>query len=99
VVIGDLYFVCTCVLPGEADAVFVVDADRVLTGAVVGEGFETRTGRLKVVERVGRVKHSEFAKRDSFDVIEPTRPLTVEDFLGILVCEALDHILILSRDT
>src|SRR5674476_124464 len=44
VVVGDLNLVCAAVGPDEADAVLIVDADRVLAGTVADELFQAVAG-------------------------------------------------------
>lgn len=59
-VVGDLYVGRSCRRPFEADAVLVVDPDRVLAGTVPCQFLQTVPGRdTKVVDALGRAQEPE----------------------------------------
>jgi len=94
-VVGDLDGVGVAAGPPEADAPLVVDADAVLTGPVSGELLEPVAWRdAEVGERLGGVQDEEFPAGAALEVGRPAPAgAPFEELLGVVVTEALDHVL------
>lgn len=60
-VVHDFDVACFAVPPLKADAVSVVDANTVLAGPVVFEGFERQSWALEIMQRSRRVEDGQFA--------------------------------------
>jgi hypothetical protein len=80
--------------PGEAEAVLVVDANRVLAFAVTLERFQPIAGRNpQVVEFLGDVELLEFAESYFLDVgWQVRRLISFVDLLGGIASERNDHL-------
>lgn len=92
---GDLDKVGIPAVPAEADAPLVVDADAVLAGAVSGELFEAVAGwDAEVGERFGGVEDEQLPEDATLEVGGPAPDgAPFEELLGVVVPEALDHVL------
>jgi len=93
VIINDLNVVRIAVLPPEADAPLIVDANTVLTGAIAFELFEAVPGRnAEVIELFGGVHDAELPQHEPLELgREATDWLALEQALGVPVGEAVDH--------
>jgi hypothetical protein len=93
VVVHDLDVVGIASRPAKADGPLVVDADAPLTGSVTTEPLETISRRdPKVFQGDGRIELPQLAQGDALHVCaEPSNRSPIEELLGILVTEALDH--------
>ena len=99
-VIGNLYVVRAVVLPAEADAPLIVDADAVLALALPFQSFEaiTRWGS-QVPQRLGSLDHFQFPARRFLKRLIAPDLLIVQQPLGIPIAKAPDHDLRLFRNT
>lgn len=79
--------------PNEAYPPLVIDADRMLPGAIPFQPFQTIPRRgTQILECAGVVQHPEFPQRRALDLLrELLREKTLIDSLGFLVLEGLDH--------
>jgi hypothetical protein len=71
----------------------LIDSDAVLALSVASELFQSISGRhSKVIECVGSVEDQELAQRDPVrGLVQPSRPLSLPDKLGLLVAERPQH--------
>ena len=92
-VIDDLDAPRRAVVPDEADAPSVVDANAVLTPAIAPQSLQSITWRrAQVVEPVGRIKHQKLHPRTLLDRSRQTaNGMASEDGSRVLVGEAPDH--------
>ena len=79
--------------PAEADLILVVDPDRMLSDAIMGQGVKPIAGRRSQVVQVGRlIEDGELPSRRGKDRSwEPLRPAAAMDRLGHAIREALDQ--------
>jgi hypothetical protein len=92
-IVHNLNVVSVPIMPREADAPLVIDADAVLSCAVATKLLKT-IGRwsAQVSEGLGVAEHAKFTIGYLLDVVrEFSRALTGEDLLGFLIPEGLDH--------
>lgn len=85
--------------PHEANTKLIVDANAVLTGAVVLQGLQTIAGRhAQIVENPCPIQLLEFSTRHGLDVRKTPYALPLEQTLGIGALEGLDrHVLIVTQ--
>jgi hypothetical protein len=93
VVIDDLDVIGVPVLPAEADAPLIVDANTVLARAVALELFKSVAGRnTQVLELLGGIDETNLTEHEPEQVGgEPPDTLSLEQALGVPIREALDH--------
>ena len=98
-VIDDFGRVRVPVLPDEADAPLVIDADAVPARQVALEGFEAVARRHpQVIQDRRRRKLRELAKGDALDVGgQPPRAFALPNLLRLRAAEVLNHLLRLKR--
>ena len=79
--------------PHETDAPLVVDANAVLSFAIIFQCFEPIGWRnFQIVENLGFVQHEQFAQSDLLNVTRQlARHFSTLDFFSFLGCEADDH--------
>jgi hypothetical protein len=90
VVIGDFDVVCVIGygVPCKTDAVLLVDADAVLSGAVAGEQFEVIAWRLAKRINIRRAVYSEKAKNGAMsDVRREPMSHTMPESFCLFICE------------
>src|SRR5262245_19003431 len=92
VVIDDFDIGRTLLGPHETDAPLIVDADRMLAGAVSRERLEpVRRRCTQVVEVAGVVEHVELSQRLSLDAAEPLHERAHPKSLGSAIAKRSDH--------
>src|SRR5918996_3516837 len=90
VIVDDLDILGT-LPPHETDPPLIIDPDRVLTGAIALQSFETIAGRqAQVLQARGRVQHVQLAGRDAGDAPEPCRGRALKQGSRRLVPKAPD---------
>jgi hypothetical protein len=78
--------------PPEADAVLIVDADRVLALAVALQGLKSIAGRREqILKYDGIVEHLKLSLDDPLDVSETPGGLALVDGLRLLGAEGTNH--------
>src|SRR5262245_89272 len=99
VVVDDLDVEGVVVLPDEADAPLIVDANAVLTCSVPFQVLQMVTGRYaKVLDRPRIVDEQKLDACPPLEIkSETTYGLPVEDAFGVAISEASYHTAILSR--
>ena len=93
VIIHDFHVVGVAVVPGEADAVLIVDADAVGCGAISFQSFELVSGgRAEIVELSRLVEEKQFAPGRPFDGLEPADGAIVEKGRSFRTFEGSDQV-------
>ena len=92
-VVDDLDIPRRAVVPDEADAPSIVDANAVLTPAIAPQGLQSIAGRrAQVVEPAGRIKHQKLHPRTLLDRSrQAANGMASEDGSSVLVGETPDH--------
>ena len=93
-VVDDLDIPRRAVVPDEADAPSVVDANAVLTPAIAPQSLQSVAGRRRaqVVEPAGRIKYQKLHPRALLDRSrQAANGMASEDGSSVLVGEAPDH--------
>jgi len=98
-IIYDLNFIGMTVLPVEADAPLIVDADAQLTLTIAAELFKAVGRRYaKKFKSCRRMYLTKFTQSDRLNVSRQTRRKeTFENLFCLLATECFNHGLILSR--
>ena len=93
VIVGDLDVVRVAVLPPEADAPLIVDANTVLPGAIPFQLLQAISGRdAEVLELLCGVHEAELPEQRTLEVgREAADTLALKQALGVPIGEALDH--------
>jgi hypothetical protein len=93
VIVDDLDVGRIAVLPPEANAPLIVDANTVLAGTNPFELLQTVAGRdAKVLEPLGGIDDPELAQHQPLELHwEATDWLAREQTLGVPISEAVDH--------
>ena len=98
VVIGDFDVMGAILVPSEADAVLVVDPDRILPGAVALERLEPVARRgAQIIEPMGGVEHRQFSQGGPFDMHETADASMGGERCGVAAGKATDHMRYVSR--
>jgi hypothetical protein len=92
-VINDLHIERVSVLPPEADAPLLIDADTVLSLAIALQRFQLiRRRNYEIAQINGTVQILQLLTRPLLDLsIEPLYKFAPEYLLGVLVPEGPDH--------
>jgi len=86
------------VLPGEADAILIVDPYAVLPTSISTESLEVvARERTQVVESLRCVQLRQLALSDPGNAPKPPRRITLEQRLGVSIPEGPDHLLRVLR--
>ena len=85
--------------PDETDTVLVVNADGVLSFAVIAERFEGHSVTGKIGKRVDGIQDQETAERNPLDISELAARFFVKDLLCFGATERGDHRTIKIRTT
>jgi len=99
VIVTNLDALGVAVLPHEADAPLVVDADAVLPAAIARQRFQpVRRRNAQIIKTLCGIQHPQLAPRDDLDLVgqlpaEQTRP----DALRRFVVEGNNHYWIVSH--
>jgi hypothetical protein len=92
VIVYDLYIVGTSIFPSKAESPAFVDTNTVLALPVRFQGFQMIAGRHCQVPQSSRpVEVEQFATRGSLERFESGDGQVVEQILGLLIFEGLDH--------
>lgn len=85
-------------LPAEADAPLIVDADAVLTTPIAFQRFQPIGRRdTQILETGSGIEHAQLASGDRLDIgRQPARALTTPNLFGFLVDKAPDHALTIT---
>jgi hypothetical protein len=93
VVISEFDIVGSVLHPHKADAVLVIDADAVLSGAISVKRLKTISGGYaQVLQSSGRFKLIKLAKGDGPDALPAPVGATGEEFPRVIVSKALNHV-------
>ena len=81
------------VLPAEADAPLIVDANAVLAGPIAFEFLQAVAGRdAQILELLGGVHEAELAQHEALELRwEAADRLSLEQALGVPIGETVDH--------
>lgn len=81
------------VVPAEADAPLVVDADAVLTTPIAFQRFQPIGRRdTQILETGSGIEHAQLASGNRLDIgRQPARALATPDLFGFLIDKAPDH--------
>ncbi len=91
-IIDNLYLVDVTFLPTETDTPLVVDANAVLPLAIGLQCLQVITGRNpQIPEHSGTMEEEQLTPRRTFNGPEPGDRNVVEEVLGILAPEGLNH--------
>lgn len=94
-IISNFNFVRIAISPQKADAVLLIDANRMLAFATSLERLKrVSRRRLKIANIPRIVEHNELATRDAFERDKASDALPIPEALGIAVAEASDHVTI-----
>jgi hypothetical protein len=97
VIIDDFHVAGISTLPAEADPPLVVDPNAVLALSVTAELFKViRWWNTKVIKRLRSVQDEKFTQRHPLKTPKLPGMPPLEDFLGLLAAESLNHELIIT---
>ena len=93
-VVDDLDVMGVALLPGEADAPLVVDANTVLSFAVAVQSLKAVSGRRAQIHQGDRrVEHHEFSQGGALDIVgQLLCPLAEEQRLRLFIGKAGNHL-------
>ncbi len=99
-IINNLHVVDVTFYPTETNTPLVVDADAVLPLTIALQRLQVIAWRNpQIVEHSGAMEVEQLAPRRTFDGTEPWDRNVIEEFLGVLAPEGLDHSMRLLRRT
>jgi hypothetical protein len=91
VIVDYLHIFRTRIGPFEHDPPLIIDADRVLTGQITFQSFETIAGRrVQAFKKGGRIHHDQFSARYLGEICRETLRdrAALKDLLGEFLLEA-----------
>jgi len=92
-VVGNLNIEGVSIVPAEANAVLIVDADAVLPLAAAFQGFELVAGnRRQIAQCDSPIQMDKLSDRSPFDGLKLLGELLLEDLLGFGVSKTANHI-------
>jgi len=94
VIVDNLDIVSVAIAPAKADTPLIVDPDTPLPGSIADQLFQSVRRRYpQILEARRCFQHSKFSERNPLNVRrETTRPLQVEELLGLTVSPTADHL-------